>query len=92
MQTLTEADIDRQNLSAAKLQGIMTDLHMTVDQFSTTISILYGLSPLFPSGLHKLTARIVGYIPFQIPSNMIMTKLSRPGLCELPPSLLLVRH
>jgi hypothetical protein len=24
----------------------------------------------------------VGYIPFQIPSNMIITKVSRPGLCK----------
>ena len=26
---------------------------------------------------------IVGYIPFQIPSNLIITKVSRPGLCKL---------
>ncbi|KAJ5107708.1 nicotinamide mononucleotide permease [Penicillium angulare] len=55
--------IDRQNLSAAKLQNIMEDLNMTADQFSTAISILY-----------------VGYIPFQIPSNMIIIKVPRPGL------------
>ncbi|KAJ5718610.1 MFS transporter [Penicillium malachiteum] len=57
------SDIDRQNLSSAKLQNIMGDLNMTADQFSTAISILY-----------------VGYIPFQIPSNMIMTKITRPRL------------
>ncbi|KAJ5712382.1 nicotinamide mononucleotide permease [Penicillium malachiteum] len=61
--TLTKLDIDRQNLSSAKLQNIMGDLNMTADQFSTATSILY-----------------VGYIPFQIPSNMIMTKITRPGL------------
>lgn len=55
--------IDRQNLGAAKLQGIMTDLHMTTQQFATAISILF-----------------VGYLPFQIPSNLIITKISRPGL------------
>ncbi|KAJ5619815.1 MFS transporter [Penicillium lagena] len=55
--------IDRQNLSAAKLQNIMGDLNMNASQFSTAISILY-----------------VGYIPFQIPSNMVMTKITRPGL------------
>ena len=55
--------IDRQNLSAAKLQGIMEDLNMTTEQFATSISILF-----------------VGYLPFQIPSNLIITKFSRPGM------------
>ncbi|POR31077.1 Pantothenate transporter, putative [Tolypocladium paradoxum] len=55
--------IDRQNLAAAKLQGITDDLHMTTQQFATAISILF-----------------VGYLPFQIPSNLIITKISRPGL------------
>jgi len=55
--------IDRQNLAAAKLQGIMEDLNMTTQEFATAISILF-----------------VGYLPFQIPSNMIITKISRPGM------------
>ena len=55
--------IDRQNLAAAKLQGIMEDLHMTTQQFATAVSILF-----------------VGYLPFQIPSNLIITKISRPGM------------
>ncbi|KAJ8108325.1 hypothetical protein OPT61_g8251 [Boeremia exigua] len=55
--------IDRQNLAAAKLQGIMEDLNMTTQQFATAISILF-----------------VGYLPFQIPSNMIITMVPRPGL------------
>lgn len=55
--------IDRQNLSAAKLQGIMDDLSMNEQQFATAISILF-----------------VGYLPFQIPSNLLITKISRPGL------------
>lgn len=55
--------IDRQNLAAAKLQGIMEDLNMTTQQFATAISILF-----------------VGYLPFQIPSNLIITSISRPGL------------
>lgn len=33
--------IDRQNLSAAKLQGIMEDLNMTTEQFATAVSILF---------------------------------------------------
>lgn len=33
--------IDRQNLSAAKLQGIMEDLSMNEQQFATAISILF---------------------------------------------------
>ncbi|KAF2720612.1 MFS general substrate transporter [Polychaeton citri CBS 116435] len=55
--------IDRQNLSAAKLQGITEDLHMTTDQFATAISILF-----------------VGYLPFQIPSNLLITRIPRPGM------------
>jgi MFS family permease len=55
--------IDRQNLSAAKLQGIMQDLSMSEQQFATAISILF-----------------VGYLPFQIPSNLLITKISRPGM------------
>jgi MFS family permease len=55
--------IDRQNLAAAKLQGITDDLNMTTEQFATAISILF-----------------VGYLPFQIPSNLIIAKISRPGL------------
>jgi len=55
--------VDRQNLAAAKIQGITDDLNMTTQQFATSISILF-----------------VGYLPFQIPSNLIITKISRPGL------------
>lgn len=55
--------IDRQKLSAAKLQGITEDLHMTTQQFATVVSILF-----------------VGYLPFQIPSNLIISKISRPGM------------
>ncbi|KAI7554814.1 MFS general substrate transporter [Hortaea werneckii] len=55
--------IDRQNLSAAKLQGIMDDLNLTEQQFATAISILF-----------------VGYLPFQIPSNILITKIPRPGM------------
>jgi hypothetical protein len=36
--------IDRQNLSAAKVQGIMTDLNLTTQQFATAVSILFGQS------------------------------------------------
>ena len=56
--------IDRQNIAAAKLQGIMDDLDMSVEQFATALSILY-----------------VGYLPFQLPSNLLLSRLSRPGLC-----------
>ena len=55
--------IDRQNLSAAKLQGITDDLHMSTQQFATAISILF-----------------VGYLPFQIPSNLLITRIPRPGM------------
>ena len=55
--------IDRQNLAAAKLQGIMEDLNMSTQQFATAVSILF-----------------VGYLPFQIPSNLLITKIARPGM------------
>ena len=55
--------VDRQNLSAAKLQGIMEDLNMTTQQFATAVSILF-----------------VGYLPFQMPSNLLITKIPRPGM------------
>lgn len=55
--------VDRQNLAAAKLQGITEDLHMTTQQFATAVSILFA-----------------GYLPFQIPSNLIITKIPRPGM------------
>lgn len=55
--------IDRQNVAAAKLQGITEDLHMSTEQFATAVSILF-----------------VGYLPFQIPSNLLITKIARPGM------------
>ncbi len=58
-------DIDRQNLSASKLQGILTALDMDLTQFATAVAILF-----------------VGYLPFQIPSNLIVSQIPRPGLCR----------
>lgn len=55
--------IDRQNLAAAKLRGILPDLNMNTTQFATAIAILYA-----------------GYLPFQVPSNYIISKITRPGL------------
>ncbi len=55
--------IDRQNLAAAKLQGILEDLNLSTQEFATAVSILF-----------------VGYLPFQIPSNLLITKISRPGM------------
>ncbi|GAM38009.1 hypothetical protein TCE0_033r08409 [Talaromyces pinophilus] len=55
--------VDRSALAAAKVYGIMDDLHMTTNDFATAISILFA-----------------GYIPFQIPSNLLMTRIPRPGL------------
>ncbi len=40
--------IDRQNLSAANVQGIMVDLDLTTEQFATAISILFGTSAEMP--------------------------------------------
>lgn len=62
---LTVADIDRQNLAAAKLQGVMEDLNMSEEMFATAIAVLFA-----------------SYIPFQVPSNMFISRIKRPGLCE----------
>lgn len=35
-------DVDRSALAAAKVYGIMDDLHMTTNDFATAISILFG--------------------------------------------------
>jgi hypothetical protein len=77
-------DIDRQNLAATKLQGIMQDLNMNTQQFATAISILYGESTTIVERMRRYLWP-AGYIPFQLPSNYIISKLSRPGLCELLP-------
>ena len=65
---VTLIDIDRQNLSAAKLQGILEDLNMSLTDFATAVAILF-----------------VGYLPFQIPSNLIISRMTRPGLCAFFP-------
>lgn len=39
---LTLIDVDRSALAAAKVYGIMDDLHMTTNDFATAISILFG--------------------------------------------------
>ena len=83
-------DIDRQNLAAAKLKGILTDLKMDTTQFATAISILYGESPT--RARVNGSSSSAGYLPFQVPSNYLISKLPRPGLCKLsrppPPQIL----
>lgn len=54
--------LDRNNISAARLKGLQSDLNMTDTEYSTCLSILY-----------------VGYILMQIPSNMVMNRISRPS-------------
>ncbi|KAL7418282.1 hypothetical protein Q5752_006738 [Cryptotrichosporon argae] len=55
--------LDRNNISAARLKGLQTDLKLTDTQYSTCLSILY-----------------VGYILMQVPSNMIVNRISRPSI------------
>lgn len=55
--------LDRNNIAAARLKGLQTELKVTNTQYSTCLSILY-----------------VGYILMQVPSNMIINKISRPSL------------
>ncbi|CAK7238089.1 hypothetical protein SEUCBS140593_010316 [Sporothrix eucalyptigena] len=53
--------LDRNNISAAKLANITTELHLSSTQYQTCVSILF-----------------VGYILLQVPSNMILGKITRP--------------
>ncbi|KAJ6499020.1 major facilitator superfamily domain-containing protein [Mycena sanguinolenta] len=54
--------LDRQNLAAAKLAAITTDLNLTAVQYKSCISVLY-----------------VGYILMQVPSNILIGKISMPA-------------
>lgn len=54
--------IDRVAVTAAKLQGLTQDLHLTGLQYNTVIAVLYAT-----------------YVPAQIPSNMILNRISRPS-------------
>jgi hypothetical protein len=72
----------------------MVDLNLTTQQFASAISILFvrsvGSTWPFLLSLRSLTwhvtetRRQVGYLPFQIPSNLFISRISRPGLCALP--------
>ncbi|KAJ0159134.1 putative transporter [Colletotrichum tanaceti] len=54
--------LDRNNIAAARLRGLQTDLNLNDTQYATCLSILY-----------------VGYILMQVPSNMVINKISRPS-------------
>ncbi|TVY21478.1 MFS transporter prlL [Lachnellula arida] len=55
--------LDRNNIAAAKLAGILTDLKLKGTEFQTSVSILF-----------------VGYLLMQIPSNLFMNKIGKPGI------------
>ncbi len=75
-------DVDRSALAATSVYGIKTDLGMTTADFATAISILFGKLRDFNIDVLVIDMLVVGYIPFQIPSNLIMTKITRPGFCK----------
>ncbi|KAJ3554618.1 hypothetical protein NM688_g3016 [Phlebia brevispora] len=54
--------IDRTAVSAARLNGLESDLHINDIQYSTILAVLYA-----------------SYVPAQIPSNMILNRISRPS-------------
>ncbi|KAK8063091.1 tartrate transporter [Apiospora hydei] len=68
---------------------IMTVLYILnyVDRSALAASKVYGITKDLNMSEHDFATAIsilfVGYIPFQIPSNLIITKVSRPGLCKL---------
>ncbi|TVY46611.1 MFS transporter [Lachnellula occidentalis] len=55
--------LDRNNIAAAKLAGIIPDLNLKGTEFQTSVSILF-----------------VGYLLMQIPSNLFMNKIGKPGI------------
>ncbi|KAK7958995.1 MFS general substrate transporter [Apiospora aurea] len=65
---------------------IMTVLYILnyVDRSALAASKVYGITKDLNMSEHDFATAIsilfVGYIPFQIPSNLIITKVSRPGL------------
>ncbi|KAJ7824668.1 putative pantothenate transporter [Mycena olivaceomarginata] len=54
--------LDRQNIAAAKLAAITTDLKLSAVQYQSCISLLF-----------------VGYILMQVPSNILVGKISMPA-------------
>jgi hypothetical protein len=80
------ADIDRNNASQARLAGFERDLGLKGEEFATVLSIVYGEpSILMPRNADRRAypgccfARPVGYILMQVPSNMILSKISYPS-------------
>lgn len=57
--------LDRNNIAAARLAGLETDLHLDASgvQYSTAVSILF-----------------VGYLLMQVPSNLFLNKIGKPSL------------
>ena len=55
--------LDRNNIAAARLAGLETELRLTSTQYETCVSILF-----------------VGYVLMQIPSNLFLNKIGKPGL------------
>ncbi|KAK7912290.1 MFS transporter, partial [Apiospora marii] len=67
--------------------GLLTSLAVVVDRSALAASKVYGITDDLNMSEQDFATAIsilfVGYIPFQIPSNLIITKVSRPGLCKL---------
>ncbi|KAK7688861.1 hypothetical protein QCA50_007550 [Cerrena zonata] len=54
--------IDRNAITAARIEGLQSDLRLTDEQYSTVLAVLFAT-----------------YIPAQIPSNIILNRISRPS-------------
>ncbi|CCM04646.1 uncharacterized protein FIBRA_06830 [Fibroporia radiculosa] len=62
MNYIDDLGVQRVAVTAARLQGMTQDLHLSDLQYNTVIAILYA-----------------SYVPAQIPSNMILNRISRPS-------------
>ena len=55
--------LDRNNIAAARLYGIVEDTGLVGTEYQTVISVLFA-----------------SYILFQVPSNMVAARVSKPGI------------
>lgn len=79
------AFLDRGNIGNAKIEGMLTDLHMTGQQYS--LSRMFW--PTIPDVMdqdanqHTVTVFFFTYVAFELPSNLLLKKLRPSRLLPL---------
>lgn len=75
--------LDRNNIAAARLRGLQQDLGIDNTEYATCLSICTPLpsANFFENGTRADSIAVyVGYILMQVPSNMVINRISRPSL------------